>query len=400
MDDNEMYAISYYGEKYKLGYIEMDFLDCNAVNNYIEESKTEFWTKVKIISVDVPYYIYKKFIGEKKKTFEDGSLFVVTFSNKDPQFECYEYFEDNSKRIIQLKITKSIKCDEALRNKIVSGLKDKFDIAKYHKVMHEEMLHKIKFRKNKKYKFKVYNVGQALATSIQLENNKPFIYFDYGWDAGNMKMNCESVLQIDENSTVIFLSHVDEDHWSGAFSNKKSLKCMWIVPRQNGHAPYQKHLANIIVNNGVVYWHDNDINLGSIYFGNSKKSKINNKRNPKTTHQDGYAMYINAYEKINTMVKKIKITVSGDQDYDYQDDNKYQKSDVLVACHHGGKYCWSKKFTGINPSGEKSVIIYSYGAVNCYNHPSKTSDYLGWGWKIEHRTPVDKTYEKDIFLKE
>ena len=221
MDDNEMYAISYYGEKYKLGYIEMDFLDCNAVNNYIEESKTEFWTKVKIISADVPYYIYKKFIGEKKKTFEDGSLFVVTFSNKDPQFECYEYFEDNSKRIIQLKITKSIKCDEALRNKIVSGLKDKFDITKYHKVMYEEMLHKIKFRKNKKYKFKVYNVGQALATSIQLENNKPFIYFDYGWDAGNMKMNCESVLQIDENSTVIFLSHVDEDHWSGAFSNKK-----------------------------------------------------------------------------------------------------------------------------------------------------------------------------------
>lgn len=112
-----------------------------------------------------------------------------------------------------------------------------------------------------------------MATSIQIEDNKPFIYFDYGWDSGNMTANCESVLQINESETVIFLSHADEDHWNGALNNKKTLKCEWIVPRQNGRAPYQKHLANIKRKRGEVYWHDDDVDLGNIYLGNKKNQK-------------------------------------------------------------------------------------------------------------------------------
>lgn len=41
--------------------------------------------------------------------------------------------------------------------------------------------------------------------------------------------------------------------------------------------------------------------------------------------------------------KKINIPIAGDQDYDYQKLNTLKDLDILVACHHGGKYCWSKK---------------------------------------------------------
>lgn len=90
-------------------------------------------------------------------------------------------------------------------------------------------------------------------------------------------------------------------------------------------------------------------------------------------------MYINAWEKLDSIEKPIRITVSGDQDYDYQDEKRYQNSNILVACHHGGKNCWSKKFTGIKPADEASIIIYSYGVGNLYHHPSKTCQYLKWG---------------------
>ena len=41
----EYYAISYYGEQFKLGYIEMDFLDCETVNRYVGESRNGFGKK-------------------------------------------------------------------------------------------------------------------------------------------------------------------------------------------------------------------------------------------------------------------------------------------------------------------------------------------------------------------
>ena len=394
-----MYAISYYGERYQLGYIQMDFLDYYSVEKMIEESKSDFWHTVRVIAADVPYYVYKERFSEKKRTLEEGSLFkVILDEGQRDAFECQIYTGDNKQEILKLSIIQSEKCDSYKRNKIVNSLREKFDITSYESIASEDVIAKVKFEKRKKYIFKVHDVGQALATSLCEEGKKPFIYFDYGWDS---KINsiCKSVLEVSENETVIFLSHADEDHWCGSCYNKDSLKCLWIVPKQNGRAAYQKFLNDVKLSGGNVYWHDDDIDLGAIYIGNKKISNIKSVRIAKPTHQDGYAMYINAYEILNGAERKIKITVSGDQDYDYQDSNKYCMSDIFVACHHGGEYCWSKRFCGICPATTDYILIYSYGNPNRYGHPSKKGDYARWGWKVEHETPRDGTFVKHIYFK-
>lgn len=179
----KMYAISYYGERYKLGYIQMDFLDYDTVEHMINESKNLFWQEVKVITADVPYSVYKEYIGEKKKTLEDGSLFIVTLNKWGRgSFDCQMYFDENMPEHSRLSIVDSEKCDSEKRNVIVNELNKKFDITIYENITTEKMLDKIQIQKNRKYTFKVHNVGQALATSLQAEGKKPFLYFDYGWD--------------------------------------------------------------------------------------------------------------------------------------------------------------------------------------------------------------------------
>lgn len=393
-----MYAISHYGERFQLGYIQMDFLECSSVDNMIERPKNVFWKNVVVITADVPYGVYKTYIGEKKKTLEDGSLFKVTLSEgMKGAFECQRYDEDNSQENLVLSIVRSEKCDSEKRNRIINSLKEKYAITTYESTYSEAISFGINLKTNQKYFFKVHDVGQALATSIQVEGKSPFIYFDYGWEQRKNRI-CKLELEVSEEDTIIFLSHADKDHWCGSCYNKDSLKCLWIVPKQNGRADYQKFLNNVQSSGGSVFWHDDDIDLGSIYFGNDKISKIKKNRDPKPTHQDGYAMYINAFEILNGIKRKIKITVSGDQDYDFQEPDKYQDSNILVACHHGGSYCWSKRFGGIFPATTDPVLVYSYGIPNKYYHPSERKIYEDWGWKVVHETPKHGTFTRDIYF--
>ena len=90
--------------------------------------------------------------------------------------------------------------------------------------------------------------------------------------------------------------------------------------------------------------------------------------------------------------------MSGDQDYDYQDDYYLSNVNLLVACHHGGEYSWSKETEIPGCNTHENKIVYSYGDGNKYNHPSHVAEYLESGWRVEHHTPIDGNYEIDLKL--
>ncbi len=406
------YAISYYGRRYTFGYIEMDFIGYDSVQEFAREDDASLWNNAKIISANVPLNEYNKYFGNKQMSLiPGGTLYIVDLEIGEHGFRCnlYEPRED-IENDIRVKLISAKETDDAT---LLNALMNKFKVTKYPKYDYE----KSKVLDNigtGEYNFKVYKVGQGLATSIEKCGEIPFLYFDYGNEAlkldpmnilqvpvyskyvnGVPNSDLLSILLVSPSMTHIFLSHTDSDHWRGYMYNKDSLLCVWVVPDQVGRARYYSLLNKIIHSGGKVFVYNKDIDMGAIYIGNSN-SALCPSRTPESVHQDGYAMYINGYTQENNELKKCKITVAGDQDYDYQDSHRYSDSNILVACHHGGDYCWSKKFTGIKPSGSESVVIYSYGKGNKYHHPTKRKDYEQWGWKNKHDIPSDGEFCKKI----
>lgn len=252
-----------------------------------------------------------------------------------------------------------------------------------------------------KYTFTVHNVGQALATSIREKGKQPFFYFDYGVACRKNKFTLpvDVELPIAENATIL-LSHVDEDHWCGFRINPESLKCRWVIPQKPGKA-LKKVLSSVYSSGGTISLYiAKGLNIFEIKSANNcmvvgnEKSNIKPSRVPKTVHENGNALYIFAeYEE-----EAYKIVVSGDQDYDYQDNSYLNNINILIACHHGGIYSWSKRVAVPTPNIDENKIIYSYGQGNTHKHPSKTGDYVKQGWKSEHHTPSDGDYEIDLKL--
>lgn len=253
--------------------------------------------------------------------------------------------------------------------------------------------------KNSKYILTVYNAGQGLATSLALcEDNQcdqfnqlPFFYFDYGIGYGNNRFTVPKNIQlpIDEKGTII-LSHVHEDHWCGFRINNKALKCRWVVPQKVKRMGLKKLLASVVLAGGSFSRQDIKGNYKIriknackyLMIGN-EKSTIKPSRVPKDAHQTGCSLYVFAlYDK-----EKFRIVISGDQDYDYQNQRYLKSVNLLVACHHGGPYSWSKKTPIPTPDSKKNKIIYSYGKNNKHNHPSKVNVYYGGGWKNDYHTP-------------
>lgn len=404
---SKYYAISYYGEHYTFGYIEMDFLDCETVDRYIGEGRSGFWRRVEIISAEVPNSTYRREIGIKEKTLRTGGvLFRVELEETEKSrtgFNCDIYSrEELESRQSRVKILDVEKCSEEEAGRVINDLINKFSLSDYPEFDGSEggIAARIRRKTGKgasssKYIFTTYNVGQGLATSLRVEDSIPFLYFDYGTDKKQTKVPACLTLDVDVEETVIFLSHAHEDHWCGCRLNTDALRCTWVVPDQQSHAIYSKLISLI---RGSVYRYKNDIDLGCVYIGHSA-STLRPARQPKWEHEDGFAMYINAgaYDESAHLID-YRITVSGDQDYDYQDAAKYADTDTLVACHHGGEYCWSKRFTGVTPHNADSVVVYSYGISNTYGHPSKTADYSKWGWTNRHDTALNGKYVKEIFF--
>lgn len=244
------------------------------------------------------------------------------------------------------------------------------------------------------YVFRVHNVGQGLATSLEY-NKTRILYFDFGIACGrNIKtLPLHVDLAIAKNG-VIILSHTDEDHWCGFRKEPLGLSATWIIPRQRSKAPFAKAVAAILLNHGKVYYNNpNGLSCGDFIVAHAG-STLRPGRNPHDFHQTGYAMYLHGKDSDGN---SRNIAISGDQDYDYQPQAQLHGLHLLVACHHGGKYSWSRRCSLPAPADDSGRVVYSYGVNNSYMHPSETRAYELAGWNDRVNTP-DGDYFEEITI--
>lgn len=238
----------------------------------------------------------------------------------------------------------------------------------------------------KNFIFKVYNVGQGLSTSLQIElkneESLPFLYFDYGIGCHRHKNTCPSNLCLPaDKNTIIILSHIHEDHWCGFRENKDALEATWIIP-QSPSKSLLKLLADVNSRNGRFIFLDTSKGSIDSYINNVCIRIGNHNVKSKYIHETGIALMIES----NKNNRIFRILVSGDQMYKNHIPNFLIDVNIFVACHHGGDY----GSPGAVPSSnnEKNCVIYSYGKGNKYKHPSKTDEYSNNGWSNRHDTVV------------
>lgn len=398
-DMEEYYAILYLEHRINSRSIYAEFFDSNTVEELLSESigTVEFWSRVDILTANINNEMFDRIFPDATSQNGINPVFKVVLQvppqdrTSDRTIYYYEYLANNN--------------GEIQRNRAAIGLVTEVTDGDRDMLLNQftngpltEDLHgnvDIKDLPQTGLLFTVHDIGQGLATSISEINKIPFLYFDYGM---TVKKNFSSIkfLPVDCQNTRIILSHVDEDHWYSYRKNNQALKCTWYVPDQVGKGIYYQFLARISANNGKAILYKKGFTINNFEICHSTTSLINSKRNPKQTktHETGYGMYISAMTNNNE--KSLKILIAGDQDYDYQNPQYLKDLDILVACHHGGSYCWSKKFAGITPASDSSTVIYSYGIGNKYKHPTKTSDYQNWGWKKEHHTAKDGDFTVTI----
>ncbi len=242
--------------------------------------------------------------------------------------------------------------------------------------------------KDVKYEFKVHNVGQALATSLSLENQTPFLYIDYGVpDRANSSTKPLTINMPTNPGSSIIITHLDQDHWLRVNDEINSFYCKWYIPNQLIKPTLRHKLAEIIAKGGEVNIINKDIPFDKGHITCGGKSKMKPSRPAKHVHETGITFRINAKDGKG---KELNILVAGDQQYDYVDDSQFKDLDVLVASHHGGIFCWSKKGTIPKSRDSKTaLIIYSYGIGNTYGHPSKIKEYRIANWVKSHHTCID-----------
>lgn len=239
----------------------------------------------------------------------------------------------------------------------------------------------------RRYVFRVHNVGQGLATSLECDGAR-ILYFDFGTAYGcNLRTLPPHVdLAIAENG-VIILSHTDEDHWCGFRKEPLGLSATWIIPRQRSKASFSKAVAAILIHHGKVYYNPGSLNYHDLVVGHNKFACSPNC----DPHQTGYAMYLHGKDSEGN---SRNIAISGDQYYDCQPQTQLQELHLLVACHHGGKYSRSSHCSPPAPANKSGRVVYSYGKGNSYKHPSKTKEYELAGWNDRVDTPTGDYIEE------
>lgn len=249
--------------------------------------------------------------------------------------------------------------------------------------------------KKDRYVFMVHNVGQALASSLSFENEDPFLYFDYGMPYGMHKNTRPEIVDMPTKpGASIILSHVDQDHWFRLADEINAYKCHWYIPKQKSKLQLRKKLAEIIRCGGSVQIIKSDVAFPFGRLTCSGCSKIKPVRVAKHNHETGLTLRIHAQDRSG---EELNILIAGDQRYDYVDQRQLADLDILVASHHGGKYCWSTHSRV--PLARKvgiSTVIYSYGDGNTWKHPD-VGDYLKANWNREYHTK-DGDYKKDIYI--
>ena len=425
--------VSYEKEREKDEQILLEFVDSstldidnenhiNEVSNWIQFYKN-LELSVSYISLDKAKYIFGEIeykLNERKEVIFEVEIKhrSISYSDEDNSDNIDNFFEKKSciiehlysaglyqPRMIDLVDIISI---DKVSNEIEKKIKNKFD------KMYFEVIDKYSISKDnseikdiigsvfEKYinvsnktpnlLFTVHNVGQALATSIQIEfqNAKrlPLFYFDYGIACHRNKKTCKPNLSLPaDKNTIILLSHIHEDHWCGFRNNKEALESTWIIP-QSPSKSLLKVLADIKDKKGKILLLNTSGN--NIYFdkciNNICIKAGNHNVKSKGIHETGIALIIES----NKNGDKYRILVSGDQKYQNHIPSFLLDINVLVASHHGGDYGRTISFPAHN--NEKHHVIYSYGKNNTYSHPSKIKDYRNKAWNNEHHT-ISGDYE-------
>lgn len=237
------------------------------------------------------------------------------------------------------------------------------------------------------YVFRVHNVGQGLATSLECGGAR-ILYFDFGIAYGcNLKTLPLHVNLAIAAGGVIILSHTDEDHWCGFRKEPLGLSATWIIPRQHSKASFSKAVAAILIHHGKVYYNPGSLICHDLVVDHNRFA-CSSSCDP---HQTGYAMYLHGKDSNGN---HRNIAISGDQYYDCQPQTQLQKLHLLVACHHGGKYSRSSRCSLPSPANKSGRVVYSYGKGNSYKHPSKTKEYELAGWNDRVDTPSGDYFEE------
>lgn len=401
-------------------YVDIDFVDKSIISEdfgeRVQKSKTykeglsEWVNRVNyadIYSAQLTISEFNKYFHEDWNDLEYSYeiLYEVTishkhvdgdrvFNEKGDYFEIEHLYTADESYYEYIDMARICALERILDDSIRQKIDSKLEIDTKSQSESTQLVEQVEAKKDV-YVFTVHNVGQGLATSLSYRNEAPFFYFDYGIAYGKNKFTTPTAtrLQIQENG-IIVLSHMHQDHWCGIRTNNNALKAKWIVPYQSSSWA-DKHLIARIEHEGGEVQYSHGIKLKYLEISNSSSSNIHPGRLPKGLHQNGYAMYLYAQRCDNQA--PCFILVSGDQDYDYQDMAKLTNVDILVACHHGGEYCWSVKGKLPTPVSSDSKIIYSYGQGNTYHHPSKNSDYSAAGWNNRHDT-ICGDYSVEIFF--
>lgn len=247
-----------------------------------------------------------------------------------------------------------------------------------------------------KYKFQVHDVGQALATSLSIGEEPPFLYIDYGMPfGGNVGTKPLEVSMPTKPGVTIILTHVDKDHWFRVADEPKAYKCNWFIPNQCRKIQVNRVMAEILKSGGTVHEIENDIvfNGGRLTCGGVSRRKPS--RQGKNTHETGISVRL---ESKDSFGNDFNTLIVGDQMYDYLDDSQLKNLDLMVASHHGGKYSWSTHDSVPEARTKDSMVVYSYGKNNTHKHPSKEEDYILANWRNEHHTKIEGSFKRTIYF--
>ncbi|HLP64754.1 hypothetical protein [Flavobacterium sp.] len=213
----------------------------------------------------------------------------------------------------------------------------------------------------------VYNVGQGNCIALVDIQNNPLLYNDVGGGFGTNKKTYPKVFKLcTKNNPPVLLSHWDLDHIQTAVFDDTILNSKWLVPIQGGLSNTAIHIALELQNRGnLICWNNK---LTHYNFSGHRVSKCIGNQNNK--NNSGLALFIN-YDNDEYVL------LPGDASYTKITNYPVTKFIGLVASHHGSK----SSISGVpKPISEKSMLVYSFGELNTYGHPTARNSYLRANW--------------------
>lgn len=222
-------------------------------------------------------------------------------------------------------------------------------------------------------------VGQGTAVALLDRKGNAVAYSDVG--ANNVWTNgANTGTRIDyctHNLGTIFLSHVDQDHWTGARLSKDMRRATWIMPAQKmrpGTAGFfARHAIRILrlTHTPTPITSQTGHQTLSLHFGTGSSS-----------NHSGIILTVS-----NTVTGKILIQ-PGDCAYTRMPSSVPTGCDVLIAPHHGAHT--ENQQPTISPINNASRIIYSADpSRKPYEHPRQTalSSNAVKGWTFTKGAP-------------